>query len=331
MPPFSVLDLSPIAAGGSPADAFRHTVELAQAAEALGYRRFWLAEHHHLTGVGSAATAVLIGHVAGRTTRIRVGAGGIMLPNHAPLVVAEQFGTLATLYPDRIDLGLGRAPGADPVTAHALRRDPAGAPHRFPADVQELQAYFAPVQPGQRVRAVPGAGLRVPIWLLGSSLFSAELAAALGLPYAFAAHFAPAEMMAALAIYRDRFQPCGHLTRPRVMIAVNVLAAETDAEARHQFTSQQQAFVNLNRGRPGPVPAPIADIASYWSPVERLAVERSLTHSFVGAPATVERGLRVFLAATRPDELRITAHIHDQAARLRSLALVAELRARLEV
>ncbi|MFO1073939.1 MAG: LLM class flavin-dependent oxidoreductase [Geminicoccaceae bacterium] len=328
MPPFSVLDLSPIGEGMDAAQAFRNTVELAQAAEALGYRHFWLAEHHNMTGVGSAATAVLIGHVAGRTARIRVGAGGIMLPNHAPLVVAEQFGTLASLYPERIDLGLGRAPGADMATAQALRRDLMGGPQQFPADVQELLAYFAPAQPGQRVRAVPGAGLRVPVWLLGSSLFSAQLAAALGLPYAFAAHFAPPDLLGALELYRGRFQPSEHLARPQVMVAVNLLVADSDEEARRQFTSQQQAFLNLTRGRPGPVPAPVATMDLLWSPLERVGVQRALEHSFVGAPATAAAGLERFLAMTRPDELMITAHIHDQKARLRSLELAAALHAR---
>jgi luciferase family oxidoreductase group 1 len=329
MIPFSILDLSPIPKGGTAADALRNTLALAQHAERLGYLRYWLAEHHNMPGIASAATALVIGHVAGGTNTIRVGSGGIMLPNHSPLVIAEQFGTLASLYPGRIDLGLGRAPGTDMMTAQALRRDVAMSGEQFPQDVQELQSYFAPPQPRQRIRAVPGAGLEVPIWLLGSSLFGAQLAAMLGLPFAFASHFAPDAMMQALDLYRGGFRPSAQLERPYAMLGANVLVADSDAEARRQFTSQQQSFINLRRGMPGQVPPPIDDIDAYWSPAEKAMVEHSLACSFVGSAATVEQGLKAFLEATQPDELMITAHIYDQAARLRSLELAAEVRERL--
>jgi luciferase family oxidoreductase group 1 len=274
---------------------------------------------------------LVIGHVAGGTKTIRVGSGGIMLPNHSPLVIAEQFGTLASLYPGRIDLGLGRAPGTDMMTAQALRRDVAMSGEQFPQDVQELQSYFAPPQPRQRIRAVPGAGLEVPIWLLGSSLFGAQLAALLGLPFAFASHFAPDAMLQALDLYRGGFQPSAQLARPYAMLGANVLAADTDAQAQRHFTSQQQSFINLRRGMPGQVPPPIDNIDEYWSPAEKAMVEHSLSCSFVGSPQTIERGLKAFIEATQPDELMITAHIYDQAARLRSLELVAEVRERLGV
>ena len=326
MIPFSILDLSPIPMGGTPADALRNTLALAQHAERLGYQRYWLAEHHNMPGIASAATAVAIGYVAGGTSSIRVGSGGIMLPNHSPLVIAEQFGTLASLYPNRIDLGLGRAPGTDMMTARALRRDVATSAEEFPQDVQELQRYFAVAEPRQRIRAVPGNGLEVPLWLLGSSLFSAQLAAMLGLPFAFASHFAPDDMMDALAIYRSRFEPSAQLERPYAMLGANVLAADTDEQARRQFTSQQQSFINLRRGMPTQVPPPIDDIDTYWSPAEKAMVERSLAVSFVGAPYTVQEGLTAFIAATQPDELMITAHIFDQPARLRSIELIAGVR-----
>lgn len=326
MIPFSILDLSPIAHGKTAADALRNTLDLARHAETWGYRRYWLAEHHNMTGIASAATAVVIGYVAGGTHNIRVGAGGIMLPNHSPLVIAEQFGTLASLYSDRIDLGLGRAPGTDGLTARALRRDSATSADRFPQDVLELQHYFEPAAPDQKVRAVPGAGLRVPIWLLGSSLFSAQLAAALGLPLAFASHFAPDAMLPALEIYRSTFQPSAQLERPYAMLGVNVFAADTDAEARRQFTSLQQAFTNLHRGRPGQVPPPIDDIDVFWSDGERHGVEHSLAYSFVGAASTVERGLHAFVAATQPDELILTGHFYDHAARLRSFEIASQVR-----
>ncbi len=329
MIPFSILDLSPIPKGGTAALALRNTLALAQHAEHLGFHRYWLAEHHNMPGIASAATAIVIGHVAAGTNTMRVGSGGIMLPNHAPLIIAEQFGTLASLYPGRIDLGLGRAPGTDMLTAQALRRDLATSAEQFPRDVQELQHYFAPAEPKQRIRAIPGAGVDVPIWLLGSSLFSAQLAAMLGLPFAFASHFAPDDLMQALDLYRGGFQPSAQLERPCVMVAANVLAADTDAEARRQFTSQQQSFINLRRGMPGQVPPPIDDIDAYWSPAEKAMVEHSLACSFVGSSATVEKGLAQFIETTRPDELMITAHVYDQAARLRSIELVAQVRERL--
>lgn len=324
MIPFSILDLCPITDGATASDAFRNSLELAQHAEAWGYNRFWLAEHHNMPGIASAATAVVIGHVAGGTRTIRVGSGGVMLPNHAPLVIAEQFGTLASLYPDRIDLGLGRAPGTDTLTARALRRDLASGADRFPQAVRELQSYFEPVAPGQKIRAVPGAGLRVPIWLLGSSLFSAELAAALGLPFAFASHFAPGDMTEALWLYRRHFQPSRQLDRPYAMLGVNVIAAGSDAEARRHFTSVQQAFVNLQRGMPGKIPPPIDDIETYWSPAEKASVTRALSCSVVGSGETVENGLRSFIETTQPDELILTAHIHDPVARLRSFEIAAK-------
>jgi luciferase family oxidoreductase group 1 len=326
MIPFSVLDLSPIPVGMTAADALHRTLELARAAERLGYCRFWLAEHHNMSGIASAATAVVIGYVAGGTQRIRVGSGGVMLPNHSPLVIAEQFGTLASLYPGRIDLGLGRAPGADQHTARALRRDLEAGVEQFPQDVLALQAYLAPAEEGQRIKAVPGVGLEVPLWLLGSSLYSAQLAALLGLPFAFASHFAPADMWEALALYRRRFQPSKQLDKPHAMLGVNVLAAGSDSEAQHQFTSQQQAFTNLLRGTPGQVPAPIQDIETYWSAAEKAQVERMLAHAIVGSAQTVERGLAHFIEATGADELMITGHGFDQAVRLRSLEIVAGVR-----
>jgi len=321
----SILDLSPIAVGKTAGQALAQTLELARAAERLGYQRFWVAEHHNMPGIASAATPVVIGHVAGGTERIRVGSGGVMLPNHAPLVVAEQFGTLAALYPGRIDLGIGRAPGTDMHTAQALRRDVRAAVDQFPKDLLELQAYFAPEQPGQRIRAVPGVGLEVPIWLLGSSLYSAQLAAMHGLPFAFASHFAPDDMDNALAIYRHRFQPSPQLTAPHAMLCINVFAADTDREARRQLTSQQQAFVNLVRGRPGQVPAPIDDIDAYWQPHEKALVESKLVHTVAGSPETVALGLRTFIAATGADELMISGHGFDPAARVRSLEIIAQL------
>ena len=329
MIPFSILDLAPVAQGATPADALRNSLSLAQTAEKLGFLRFWLAEHHGMKGIASAATAVVIGHVAGGTRTIRVGSGGIMLPNHAPLIIAEQFGTLASLYPDRIDLGLGRAPGTDQLTARALRRDLASRAEQFPHDVQELQAYFAPEVEGQTLRAVPGEGLEVPLWILGSSLYGAQVAAALGLPYAFASHFAPDEMMRALEVYRATFKPSEQLDRPYAMLTVNVFAADTDAEARRHFTSLQQAFLNLRRGRPGQVPPPIDDIEGFWSAAEKAGVEHALSCSFVGAADTVEKGLREFLARTQPDELMIAGHFYDHRARLRSLEITAQVRDRI--
>ena len=328
MIPFSILDLAPVTAGSDAAQAFRNTLDLAQLGERLGYRRYWLAEHHNMPGIASAATAVLIGHVAGGTSTIRVGAGGIMLPNHAPLQVAEAFGTLASLYPGRIDLGLGRAPGTDQPTAKALRRyfDSADA---FPQDVLELLAYFEPAVPGQQVRAVPGAGIEVPVWLLGSSLFSAKLSAQLGLPFAFASHFAPDAMDEALALYRRDFQPSARLQQPYAMLGLNVVGADSDAEARRLFTTQQQSFINLRRGRPGLIPPPIDDIESYWTPPEKLMVERALACAVVGAADTVEDGIEAFIARHRPDELLITANIFEHAARRHSFEIAATVRDRL--
>jgi len=327
--PFSILDLSPVPQGATAAAALRNSLDLAQHAEAWGYNRFWLAEHHNMPGIASAATSVVIGYVAGGTKTIRVGSGGIMLPNHSPLVIAEQFGTLASLYPDRIDLGLGRAPGTDQTTMRALRRNAASTSENFPQDVEELQSYFEPATPDQRIRAVPGAGLRVPIWLLGSSLFSAQLAAELGLPFAFASHFAPADMMQAIELYRANFKPSRQLDRPYVMLGLNVIVAESDAQARYLFSSVQQAFTNLRRGTPGQIPPPIGDIDAYWSPAEKASASMTLLVSAVGSPETVERGILKFIEVTQPDELITTAHIYDHAARLRSFELLAEIRVRL--
>lgn len=324
MTDFSLLDLCPVPEGATPAEALRRSVELAQNAEALGYRRFWLAEHHNMTGIASAATAVVIGLVAGATKTIRVGAGGIMLTNHAPLVIAEQFGTLESLYPGRIDLGLGRAPGATDRTALALRRRPE-AIDTFPQDVLELQALLGPLQPGQLVQAVPGADTNVPLWMLGSSLYGAEVAAAFGLPYAFAAQFAPAAMMAALTLYREKFQPSKQLARPYAMVGINVVAADSDAEARRLFTSVQQAFRNMKRGRPGKLPPPVDDIESVWTPAEKADVTNTLSCSFVGTPTTITPDLRRFIAATGADELIVVTSLHDHAARLRSYELLASI------
>jgi len=325
MIPFSVLDLSPIVAGSDAAQSFRHTLDLAQHAERWGYRRFWLAEHHSMPGIASAATAVVIGHVAAGTSSIRVGAGGIMLPNHAPLVVAEQFGTLESLFPGRIDLGLGRAPGSDQLTARALRRNLASDPEEFPQDVIELMEYFRPAQAGQHVRAVPGAGLDVPVWILGSSLFGAQVAAAFGLPFAFASHFAPAQMMQAMQIYRDSFRPSRHRERPYVMLGFNVFAADTDEQARLIATSMQQAFVNLRSGRPTQLPPPVAGYAERLAPHEQAMLAEVLACTAIGSAATVRKSLADFIARTRPDELIIASMIHDHAARLRSYEIAAEV------
>jgi luciferase family oxidoreductase group 1 len=327
MVPFSVLDLSPVVQGGSIADALHRSRDLAQHAERLGYHRYWLAEHHNMPGIASAATAVVIGHVAGGTTTIRVGSGGVMLPNHAPLVIAEQFGTLEALFPGRIDLGLGRAPGTDQLTARALRRGLGESVEAFPEDVIELQAYFKPAESSQRVRAVPGAGMKIPIWLLGSSLFSARLAATLGLPFAFASHFAPDHLEEALEIYRGEFRASSELARPYAMACIGVFAAETDAEARRLATSWQQSFVKLRRGRPGLLPPPVASMDGLWSPAEKAMVEHAFREAVVGAPNTVEEGIEAFLQRTKVNELMLTTAIHDHAARVRSFELVAQLRA----
>jgi luciferase family oxidoreductase group 1 len=325
MIPFSILDLAPITEGSDAGQAFRNTLDLAQLGERLGYQRYWLAEHHNMPGIASAATAVLIGHVAAGSATLGVGAGGIMLPNHAPLQVAEAFGTLASLHPGRIDLGLGRAPGTDQPTARALRRyfDSADA---FPQDVLELLGYFEPAQPGQPVRAVPGAGIEVPVWLLGSSLFSARLAAQLGLPFAFASHFAPDAMDEALALYRRNFVPSARLQQPYAMLGINVVAADSDAEARRLFTTQQQSFISLRRGKPGLIPPPIDDIEAYWTPPEKLMVERALACAVVGDAATVKEGIAAFVARHRPDELMLTANIFEHAARRRSFEIAAMAR-----
>jgi luciferase family oxidoreductase group 1 len=322
--PFSVLDLAPIPAGSDPASALRNTLDLARQAERLGYRRFWLAEHHNMAGIASAATAVVIGYVAGGTSSIRVGAGGIMLPNHSPMMVAEEFGTLESLYPGRIDLGLGRAPGADQATMRALRRDPTSA-DRFPDEVLELQRFLAPVQPGQRIQAVPGAGLEVPLWILGSSLFGAQLAAELGLPFAFASHFMPDALMDALDIYRTMFRPSKQLERPYAMAGVNVFAADTDTEARRLFTSAQQQFTNLLRGTPGRLPPPIDDIESYWTPIEKAQASARLAMSFVGAHETVRRKLTDFISRTQVDEIIVASMIYDHAARVHSYEILADV------
>jgi luciferase family oxidoreductase group 1 len=325
MIPFSVLDLAPITVGNDATQAFRNTLDLAQLTERLGYTRYWLAEHHNMPGIASAATAVLIGHVAAGTSTIRVGAGGIMLPNHAPLQVAEAFGTLAALHPGRIDLGLGRAPGTDQPTARALRRYYESA-DEFPQDVVELLGYFETATPGQTVRAVPGAGSEVPVWILGSSLFGARLAAQLGLPYAFASHFAPDAMDEALALYRRDFKPSARLVRPYAMLGINVVAAGSDVEARRLFTTQQQSFINLRRGQPGLIPPPIDDIEAYWTPTEKMMVERALACAVVGDVSTVKQGLAEFIARHRPDELMITSNVFDHALRRRSYELVAATR-----
>jgi luciferase family oxidoreductase group 1 len=331
MIPFSVLDLSPINQGSTAADAFHNSKELAQQAERLGYRRYWLAEHHNMTGIASAATSVVIAHIAANTSSIRVGAGGIMLPNHAPLVIAEQFGTLASLYPGRIDLGLGRAPGSDQRTARALRRHLGDSAETFAQDVVELQDYFREATPYQPVRAVPGAGLEVPLWLLGSSLFSAQLAAEMGLPFAFASHFAPGFMQSAIELYRSRFKPSAVLAKPYVMLGLNVFAAETDREGERLFTSLQQQFVNLVRGVPGQLNAPCASMDEVWRPEEKAHVERALACAVVGSPQTVQDGLQAFIDETGADELMITAQIFDHVARLRSFEIVAQVRERLQV
>jgi luciferase family oxidoreductase group 1 len=324
MVPLSVLDLSPIVEGRDAAHALRNTLDLARHAERWGYRRYWLAEHHNMPGIASAATSIVIGHVANGTTSIRVGAGGIMLPNHSPLAIAEQFGTLESLYPGRIDLGLGRAPGSDGVTARALRRDAiVDQADAFPQDVLELIAYFRGVD--GPVKAVPGAGLAVPIWILGSSTFGAQLAAALGLPYAFASHFAPGQMMQAIEIYRAHFRPSEQLDRPHVMLGFNVFAADTDEEARLLFTSLQQAFVNLRSGRPGRLPPPVEDYESRLGPAERAMIAQALSSSAIGSPDTVTREMEAFIRRTGADELIVTSQIFDHAARLRSYEITAEV------
>jgi len=324
LPPLSVLDLAPIVEGATPREALGNSLDLAQHVERWGYNRFWLAEHHNAIGIASAATAVVIAHVATGTRTIRVGAGGVMLPNHAPIVIAEQFGTLEALHPGRIDLGLGRAPGTDQLTIHALRRDPASA-DTFPQDVVELQRFLADAQPGQLVRATPGAGSRVPLWILGSSLFGAQLAAMLGLPYAFASHFAPDALLPALELYRSRFEPSEQLQQPYAMVGANAIVADDDATARTLFTSVQQSFANILRNRRGQLPPPIDDIESYWTPPEKERASAMLRRSYVGSPDTVRAALDEFVAETDADELIVAAAIHDHTARLRSYELLAQL------
>ncbi len=317
----SVLDLAPVPEGSEVRDALANSLDLARHAERLGYTRFWLAEHHNMVGIASAATAVVIAHVAGGTSTIRVGAGGIMLPNHAPLMVAEAFGTLAELHPGRIDLGLGRAPGTDLATARALRRMMHGGGDSFPQDVMELLGWFKPATPDQGVRAVPGAGTDVQVWMLGSSLFGAQLAAHLGLPYAFASHFAPGDMEGAIAVYRERFRPSNYLDKPYLMLGLNVIAAESDAEARVLFTSVKQAFANLRMGRPGRLPRPVEGLAL---PVEiEAGLAQALACSVVGGPDTVVAGIRAFAERTGADELMVTGSIWDHQKRKRSFEIAA--------
>jgi luciferase family oxidoreductase group 1 len=324
MIPLSILDLAPIVEGGTASDSFRNSLDLAQHGERWGYNRFWLAEHHGMPGIASAATSVLMCHVANGTSTIRIGAGGIMLPNHSPLVIAEQFGTLASLFPGRIDLGLGRAPGSDHTTARALRRNLASDADEFPQDVVELMDYFAD-SPRRQVRAVPGAGLDVPVWILGSSLFGAQLAAALGLPYAFASHFAPQMMMQAIELYRATFRPSAQLDKPYVMLGFNVFAADTDAEAHFRATSMQQAFINLRSGRPTRLKPPVEGYLELLSPPERSMLDSVLSCSAIGSPATVSAQLKAFIERTGADELMVTSQVFDHAARLRSYEITADI------
>ena len=321
--PYSILDLSPIPQGFTASDALRNSRDVAQHAEKWGYSRYWLAEHHNMTGNASSATAVVLGYVAAGTESIRLGSGGIMLPNHAPLVIAEQFGTLASMYPGRIELGLGRAPGTDQMTARALRRDMAGNSDQFPQDVQELQYYFGPVQPGQAVKAIPGAGLEVPIWILGSSLYGAQLAAHLGLPYAFASHFAPDYLLDAMQTYKALFKPSAQLAKSHAMVGVNVIAAETDAEAKRLFTTLQQHFTRMRRNTRGQLPPPIDDIETFWTPHEKASVNESLACSVVGSPETIRKGLQQIVDQTGADELIFSGQIFDHQARLRSFEIAA--------
>ncbi len=331
MTKLSVLDLAPIAQGSNAAQAFANSVSLAQTAERLGYERFWLAEHHNMKGIASAATSIIIGHVAQQTKTIRIGSGGVMLPNHAPLIIAEQFGTLASLYPDRIDLGIGRAPGTDQLTAQALRRNLHGNIDQFPRDVLEIIQYLGPDNPDARVRAVPGYGTNVPVWILGSSTYGAQLAAALGLPYAFASHFAPGELDFALDLYRRQFRPSEHLDKPYVMAGFNIFAADTTAEAKLLFTSLQQAFVNLRTGNPGQLPPPIEGYGERLDPQAAGLLANALSCSAVGDRDAVRAGLQGFIDRTQVDEVIITAQIFDHAARLKSYEIVAEVHAGLKV
>jgi luciferase family oxidoreductase group 1 len=323
MVPFSILDLSPVTEGGTVAQSLENSRRLAQEAEAEGYKRFWLAEHHGMRGIASAATSLVIQHVAAGTKTIRVGSGGIMLPNHSPLVIAEQFGTLAALFPGRIDLGLGRAPGTDMRTAQALRRNLDSAANAFPQDVVELMQLLGPAGPDQKVIAIPGAGSNVPVWLLGSSHYSAHLAGMLGLPFAFASHFAPDMLLSALEIYRERFEPSQYLDRPHVMVGVMGAAADTNDEANHLFTSMQQSFVRLRRGTPGAFPPPVDDMDAFWNEQERIMVEHTLQYAVVGGPQTIRRRIADFLALTKADELIVSMPVYDMDARLKSVRLFA--------
>jgi len=323
--PFSVLDLTPIAAGTTPADTFRHSLDLAQKVEKLGYTRFWLSEHHNMASVASSAPVVLIGYIASGTTTLRVGSGGIMLPNHAPLVVAEQLGTLATLYPGRIDLGLGRAPGSDQVTAQAIRGGRFGAVQDFPRDIQQLQTYFSATNSTSAVRAIPGEGLEIPMWILGSSTDSAYLAAALGLPYAFASHFAPAQLFAALDIYRQNFRPSATLAEPYVMACVNVVAADTDAEAQWLSTSLKQFMLGVIKGKPAQLPPPVESMAALWEPAQQYAVEQMLAYAFVGGPATLQKGLQRFIEQTQVNEIMAVTNIFTHEARVHSYQVLANV------
>ena len=323
MPALSILDLVRVTEGTDARGALDNARDLAGRAEEWGYRRFWVAEHHNMPSIASAATSVVLAHVAAGTRHIRMGAGGIMLPNHAPIVIAEQFGTLARLFPGRVDLGLGRAPGTDQVTVHALRRSLAGA-ESFPQGVLELQAYFGDVRPGQRVQAVPAAGTNVPLWILGSSTYGAQLAAELGLPYAFASHFAPDQLLPALRIYRDRFKPSAQLDKPYAMVGVNIVAAESDDQARRLATTQQMSFADIFRGARGLSKPPIDDIENYWSPLEKAQAMQMLARSIIGAPETVRAGVDALIAETGADELMIVSDVYHHAARLNSFRLIAQ-------
>jgi luciferase family oxidoreductase group 1 len=322
--PYSILDISPIPQGFTAGDALRNSLDVAQHAEKWGYTRYWVAEHHNMTGNASSATAVLIGYLAAGTASIKVGSGGVMLPNHAPLVIAEQFGTLESLYPGRIELGLGRAPGTDQMTARALRRDLMGSDDRFPQDIRELQHYFGPIQEGQSVRAIPGADTNVPIWILGSSLYGAQLAAHFGLPYAFASHFAPEQLLEAMKIYRELFKPSAQLADPYSAFVMNVVAAGTDEEAQHLFTSLQQHFIRMRRNTRGQLPPPIDNLDTFCEPHEKAAVTQMLQCSVVGSLETVKKELRHWLDATGANEILFTGQIFDHQARLRSFEIAAE-------
>jgi luciferase family oxidoreductase group 1 len=329
--PYSILDISPIPQGFTAADALRNSLDVAQHAEKWGYTRYWVAEHHNMTGNASSATAVLIGYLAAGTTHIRVGSGGVMLPNHAPLVIAEQFGTLESLYPGRIDLGLGRAPGTDQMTARALRRDLLGSDDRFPQDVRELQHYFGPIGEGQSVKAIPGANTEVPIWILGSSLYGAQLAAHFGLPYAFASHFAPDQLLEAIKMYRELFKPSDKLDKPYCAFLMNVVAADTDEEATHLFTSLQQNVVRMRRNTRGQLPPPIANLDEFCEAHEQAAAAHTLQVSVVGSLETIKKGMRHWLEATGADEIIVTGQIFDHQARLRSFEIAAQAAQSLEI